>query len=339
MPTDSVPPPLGGGGGYGCCRGTLISTPQGPVAIENLVVGDTVLTASGKARPVRWLGYRSLDCTRSPDPALVWPVLIRGGACAENQPSRDLWLSPGHAILLDGVLIPAVSLLNGATINQVPREQVEYWHLELDSHDIVLTEGLPSETYLDTGYRAAFFENGGAFLEAFPDFKPKNLSDTCVPLVTDGPKLQAVRAALLERAQSIGHTMTDDPDLNVLADDQRIEPLRLTDRRVAFMLPPATRVELRCRGFEPRHTVPDSSDSRRLGVSVERLQLNGGDVPLQDEALQSTGWHGFESNDSSSWRWSSDRVTLPSGTRLVVLDYIPGRYWAGTTTVPKASAA
>ncbi len=57
--------------------------------------------------------------------------------------------------------------------------------------------------------------------------------------MTGGAELQSARAALLERAQLIGHTMTDDPDLHILADDQRIEPVRLSARRVAFMLPPA----------------------------------------------------------------------------------------------------
>lgn len=320
-------------------RGTLISTPRGPVAIENLAAGDAVLTAAGKSRPLRWLGHRSLDCVLYPDPTVIWPICIRAGAFGEQQPSRDLWVSPGHCLFVDGALIPAVNLVNGATLNQVPREHVEYWHLELDSHDILLAEGLPAESYLDSGYRAAFFESGGAFMEAFPDFKPKHFTESCVPVVSSGSRLQDIRAALLERAKAVGHTLTDDPDLHVMADNQRIEPLRLSERRVAFMVPVATHIELRCRGFEPRHTVPDSEDSRRLGVSVDRLQLNGNEVRLDDPSVVSTGWHPFESNDSGLWRWSSDCATLPAGTRLIVLDYVPGRYWTTTLAAPKVSAA
>jgi Hint domain len=317
-------------------RGTLISTPRGPVAIEDLVVGDAVLTASGTSRSVRWLGHRSLHCVVYPDPAVIWPICIRAGAFGDQQPVRDLWLSPGHALFTDGFLIPAVNLVNGATIDQVRREHVEYWHLELESHDIILAEGLPAESYLDSGYRAAFVETGGDAVAALPDFKPQYLSETCAPMVTEGPKLQSVRAALLERAQALGHIQTTDPDLHVLADNQRIEPLRLSDTRVAFMLPPANRIELRSRGFEPRHTVPDSVDSRRLGVSVGRLQLDGNDIPLQDAVL-SGGWYQVETNAGVSWRWASDRATLPAGTRLVVLDYLPGDYWIAVVP-PTASA-
>src|SRR5450631_1056072 len=56
------------------CRGTLIRTATGDTPIEDLRIGDCVLTASGEARPIRWLGSRGLDCTRHPNPALVWPI-------------------------------------------------------------------------------------------------------------------------------------------------------------------------------------------------------------------------------------------------------------------------
>jgi Hint domain len=93
-------------------------------------------------------------------------------------PIRDLWVSPGHPLLVDGVLIQAQRLVNGASIAQIPFDRVQYWHVELDSHDIVLAEGLPAERYLDTGNRTAF-TNGGAFLEAYPDFEPKYWAQTC----------------------------------------------------------------------------------------------------------------------------------------------------------------
>jgi Hint domain len=73
------------------------------------------------------------DCARHPKPAAVWPICIRAGAFADAKPIRDLWVSPGHAILHEGVLIQAEKLVNGATIVQLPRDQVEYWHVELDS--------------------------------------------------------------------------------------------------------------------------------------------------------------------------------------------------------------
>ena len=59
-------------------------------------------------------------------------------------------------MFVDGVLIPIRHLVNGRSIREQPVEAVTYWHVELDRHDIMLAEGLPCESYLDTGNRAAF---------------------------------------------------------------------------------------------------------------------------------------------------------------------------------------
>jgi hypothetical protein len=304
-------------------RGTRIRTVTGDKAVEDLTVGECALTASGETRPIRWIGSRGLDCTRHPKPDFVWPVRIQSGAFAEDLPVRDLWVSPFHSILLEGVLVQVEKLVNGATIVQVPRERVEYWHVELDSHDILLAEGLPAESYLDVGNRTAFV-NGGDYLEAYPDFAPKDGSETCVPLVKEGPVIERARSALLARAEVLGYALTEDPDLHVLADGQRIDPVRLSDKRVAFMLPAAhASLELRCRHFTPAQMNPSNDDVRSLGICVQRLQLDGVDVALEDEAAFAEGWHPPEhssSPDGQPWRWSQDRMPLPAGTRLLVID-------------------
>ncbi len=82
--------------------------------------------------------------------------------------------------------MPISALINGVSIVQIEQDVVEYWHVELDAHDILLAEGLPAESYLDCGARAAFV-NGGAFIEAHPDFRPKHWAETCLPLVKQGP--------------------------------------------------------------------------------------------------------------------------------------------------------
>jgi hypothetical protein len=181
------------------CRGTLIRTVSGDTPIEALRVGDCVVAASGEVRPVRWIGSRRLDCTRHPNPLAVWPIHIQAGAFGQGLPARDLWVSPFHSILVDGLLIRAETLVNDATIRQVPSARVEYWHVELDCHDILLAEGLPGASYLDAGNRTALV-NDGAFVEAHPDFKPKHLGETCVPLVRAGQAVQSAEAALFGRA-------------------------------------------------------------------------------------------------------------------------------------------
>ncbi len=70
-------------------------------------------------------------------------------------------LSPDHAVFVDDVLVPVRHLINGSTIVQEPVAEVTYYHVELATHDVILAEGLPCESYLDTGNRAVFV-NGGA---------------------------------------------------------------------------------------------------------------------------------------------------------------------------------
>jgi hypothetical protein len=312
-------------------RGTRIRTVVGDKAVESLTVGESVLTASGEERPILWIGSRGLDCSRHPKPNFVWPILIEAGAFGENLPARDLWMSPFHSILVEGVLVQVEKLVNGATIVQVPRERVEYWHVELESHDILLAEGLPAESYLDVGNRTGFV-NGGDYLEAYPDFFPKHERESCVPVVKEGPVIERTKTALLARAKALGYALTDDADVHVMADDKRIDPVSLGEKRLAFLLPVAgSNIELRCRSFIPAHINPENTDQRSLGICVSRLQLDGAEVALEDEVALLHGWHPLERNaQGESWRWSQERMGLPAGTRLVIIDRChEGRhYWA-----------
>jgi uncharacterized repeat protein (TIGR03803 family) len=205
------------GGGYGtvfeitgsgfqvtCYRqGTMIATPEGERAVELLAVGDLVQAECAGLVPVKWIGYRRINCTRHPDPRRVWPVRIVAGAFGNELPRRDLWLSPEHAVFVDDVLIPIKRLINGATIAQIPVDNVTYYHIELDRHDILLAEGLPAESYLDTGDRSKF-ANGGAAIVMHPDFSARMWEmKGCAPLVVYGHELKTVCQRLNERARLV----------------------------------------------------------------------------------------------------------------------------------------
>ena len=143
-------------------EGTRILTVTGEVPVEALRIGAALPTLRGAAgAPVRWLGHRHVDCASHPRPHEVWPVRVRAGAFRPGMPHRDLWLSPDHAVYIDGALIPIRYLVNGASIAQQEVDEVIYWHVELPRHGVILAEGLPCESYLDTGNRDAF-ANGGA---------------------------------------------------------------------------------------------------------------------------------------------------------------------------------
>ena len=142
--------------------GTLIATPDGEAAIETLQVGDRVLTCGGKIKPIRAIGRRRVER----DEEGAWepdhvPVLIRRSAIDDNVPCRDLRISKEHALFLDGVLIPARRLLNGATIlEDVPadNEAIEYFHIGLGTHEVILAEGAPCETLCDCSLMEAAFD-------------------------------------------------------------------------------------------------------------------------------------------------------------------------------------
>jgi hypothetical protein len=146
--------------GFNCfCAGTRIATAEGYKLVEDIVAGDTVLRADGGETEVKWLGRQSVD-TRFTHPKLASPIRIRKGALGDNLPERDLRLSGDHAIGIDGILVTASALVNGTTIIQEPDLPIEgftYYHLETEAHELILAEGLPSESFVD--FNGQTFDN------------------------------------------------------------------------------------------------------------------------------------------------------------------------------------
>ena len=309
-------PVLNGDTAYIACfaSGTRIMTARGEVAVEHLRKGDLVATATGTA-PIVWLGHSCLDCRRHPRPWDVRPVRVAAGAFAPGVPRRDLLLSPDHAVFVDGSLIPVRYLINGATIAQEEVDAVTYWHVELPKHGVLLAEGLPCESFLDTGNRPAFADGGtGGRVE--PDAALAVWAARgCAPLVTEGEALLAARRRLFERALTMGHAPEDDPGLHLLADGRVIRPASVGGRRYRFALDRACgSVRLASRAAAPAETRPESGDHRRLGVMVTRLALRQGDarreIPLG--MLDGAGWHTVEGE--GAWRWTDGDAALPLAT-------------------------
>jgi hypothetical protein len=131
-------------------RGTAIRTLSGEVPVEELQIGDLVETVNGATFPIKWIGRRTYKKSGSSWPENVMPIRIVRGALDEHTPHEDLYLSPQHALFLNGVLIPAKELVNGRSITPAlpdEREEIEYFHIMLAGHEVILAEGAPAETF------------------------------------------------------------------------------------------------------------------------------------------------------------------------------------------------
>ncbi len=181
------------------CAGTLIATADGEVAVEDLKIGDRLLTASGALRVLKWIGRRAFSARFAGNNPDLLPIRFKAGSLAAAVPARGLLVSPKHAMFLDGVLIPAKDLVNGVTIIQeAPGEDIHYFHLELDSHDVLIAEGAFSESFVDDDSRG-LFQNAHEFGALYPGER-QNEAVYCAPRVEDGFALDRVRRRLAERA-------------------------------------------------------------------------------------------------------------------------------------------
>ena len=305
--------------------GTRIRTARGDIAVEALRPGDALVTAFGGTVKLRWLGHRHVACTTHPRPQDVWPVRVRAGAFGPGLPARDLRLSPDHAVFADGVLVPVRYLVNGRSLRQEPVAAVTYYHVELPAHDVVLAEGLPCESYLDTGNRGAFADGGAATLLHADFARGVWEAEACAPLVIAGHRLAALRRRLLARAIATGDRLSPAPRLRALADGRPLtaEPAGL---RWQLRLPPGARtLRLLSRVWVPAQTDPTSDDTRSLGVALSNLRLDDQPLDLADPRL-GDGWHPPE----PEWRWTAGdaRIAVTGGRMLQFELATGGRYWA-----------
>ncbi len=142
-------------------RGTNILTTTGERRIEDLAIGDLAPTVFGGVRPIQWIGRFPI---KKSDPSRPWvkealPVRIARSAIAPNVPHADLLVTGAHAVLIDGLLMPAADLINSTTItlHETREDELEFFHIKLESHDAIYAEGAPVETMLSVDEWAVNF--------------------------------------------------------------------------------------------------------------------------------------------------------------------------------------
>lgn len=145
-------------------KGTQILTNKGYVCIENLKVGDLIMTAGDihgnkhtmrvdKYRPIIWMGHFIID---HPD-GFVKPICIKKNTYGPNLPMNNVYVSPNHNLVVHGKLVPAVTLIDGRNILRTSKSgKIDYYHIELDKHSVIYAEGILSESYININNRRIF---------------------------------------------------------------------------------------------------------------------------------------------------------------------------------------
>ena len=315
--------------------GTRIETATGATPIEALSVGDLAVTIEAGVRvlkPVRWIGTRDVDTGGLGDDAArdAAPVRIRAHAFADNVPVRDLLVTADHCVFEAGCLMPARMLVNGASIlRETDRVRYRVHHLEFATHSIVLSEGLTTESYLDTGARAGFgLPDAGA---------PRDVSwadDAAAPLLTARAAVEPVWRRLAERAEALGMgpssrgvavRTTPDPAVRLrLADGVLLHARRRRGDRYFFVLPAGcAQATLQSRSAIPAEIEgPFVDDRRRLGLRVRRMQLwtdlRSTEVAFGIDGLG--GWHREEAPGGCRWTDGEGAFEVPAQPRATILE-------------------
>jgi len=161
--------------------GSEILTPRGNIAIEDLEVGDEVVTLDHGIQQIRWIGRK-----RFPNSFLQLnhdfrPIVIKAHAFGPDMPSRATRLSRQHRVKISGwraemlfgedeILVPISKLINDDTILTDSRSiDVEYFHLLFDQHEIIFADGLASESYLANSINDNCAETARELLAIFPE--------------------------------------------------------------------------------------------------------------------------------------------------------------------------
>ncbi|MFT6444067.1 MAG: hypothetical protein ACJA1J_000301 [Sulfitobacter pontiacus] len=192
--------------------GTTIATRRGEIPVQQIKVGDLVVTRDNGMQPVRWVGRRNLgrdNLLRTPG---FNPVRIKAGAFGEGVPQRDMMVSPNHRMLVASetaevmfsereVLVAAKHLVGLDGVDTVTPDKVSYIHMLFDNHEVVFADGTWAESFQPGAHSMAGIqsEQRSEILSLFPELE---LADGMSNFVAARRSLRAHEAQLLVSASA-----------------------------------------------------------------------------------------------------------------------------------------
>lgn len=325
-----------GTGGILICflKNSMIRTENGDVPVQDLRIGDTIIAyENGKeiSRSVTWAGKATATVNPAlPDDEAGYPVRIFKDAIADGVPFKDMLITPEHCLFFDGKFIPARMLVNSRTIiYDRTITTYDYYHVETEQHSIIMADGMMTESYLDTGNRASFQQEGTVVRVSPPSISVRTWAeDAAAPLSVAREDVEPLYCALNARADNTCSDatkplVTDDADIHlVTANGTIIRKARQHKNKLFFMLLRGVdRVWLASRAGRLFDSIgPFIDDRRTLGVLVGDITLQQGSGPVQKihpathEATGLSGWHNVEAG--ATMRWTTGHAEIPLGDRL-----------------------
>jgi len=323
-----------GGNTYiGACflSGSMISTPDGDVAVEDINIGDEITTFDWKngqdiVRPVVWVGKTHVNVRHGvPDDMSGYPIRILKDAISAGVPYKDMLITAEHSLFFDGKFVPARMLVNGRSIfYDKSITSYDYYHVETEQHSVIMADGMLTESYLDTGNRHTFRQEGSVV--AFTPFRNLTWDDAAAPLGVSREFAEPLFRQAEARAEAAGIAqkesaleLTDDVNLHLVTDTGAvIRQAREHNGSVVFMLPTGVRsVRIVSNASRPSDVIgPFVDDRRYFGVAVGDITLfeagrnHAVTAHLTEKELD--GWNTLEWEDT---RWTSGNALLPLGER------------------------
>ncbi|MGF1276499.1 Hint domain-containing protein [Acetobacter pasteurianus] len=309
--------------------GSMIRTLEGDVAVENIQIGDQVVTFDWESnknvsRPVTWVG--KTHATVRPDlphDEAGYPVRVVKDAIADGVPYKDMLITAEHCLFFEGKFVPVRMLVNGVSIfYDTSITSYDYYHVETEQHSVITADGMLTESYLDTGNRCAFRQEGkiATLRRTTQSWEDDAAAPLCVERAFVEPLFRKLEARNNNGIKAEQAELVIDPDLHLITENgASIRPFRHDGQRYSFMLPANTySVSIVSRASRPADVIgPFVDDRRQMGVAVSEVRLlcakQTHAITAHLQAEKPKGWYNEGWTDCA---WTNGHAELPLGNHL-----------------------